>query len=117
MDCAREPVATKPSWDEKPAPKLNEPGKPGFNASEPVNELLYFERDLGGGLAEPKRLEVEDVVYFWKPDPSVEIGPAQDTPGRAALAAAGVLEGMDTYLASYFKRGMVKQMLFEGTLI
>lgn len=55
--------------------------------------------------------EVDDLVYFWLPDPDVEIGPAANYPGKAALAAAGVLHSMDVFLDKYFERGMVKATL------
>lgn len=56
-------------------------------------------------------LEPADVVYFWPPDSTVESGPAKATPGRAALAAAGVLASVDTFLTTYFERGMIRATL------
>lgn len=58
-------------------------------------------------------LEVDDVVYFWLPDPFVELGPAQHYPGKAAARAAGVLSSMDTFIGGYFDRGMIKATLLK----
>ena len=60
-------------------------------------------------------LEVDDLVHFWLPDPFVEIGPAEHYPGRAAMNAAGVLASMDTFIAGYFDRGMIKATLLKYT--
>ncbi len=59
--------------------------------------------------------EVDDFVYFWLPDPYVEIGPAEHWPGKAALGAAGVLASMDAFIAGYFDRGMIKATLLKYT--
>lgn len=60
-------------------------------------------------------LDVDDVVYFWLPDPFVELGPAMHYPGKAAMNAAGVLASMDTFLTGYFDRGMIKATLLKYT--
>lgn len=72
--------------------------------------LKGFRRAIGG---QELALEVDDVVYFWLPDPFVELGPAERYPGRAALAAAGVLRSMETFLTGYFDRGLVKATLLK----
>ena len=74
--------------------------------------LRGFERVVG---AQTIQLEPEDLVYFWLPDPFVEIGPAERYPGRAALAAAGALRSMETFLTGYFDRGLVKATLLKYT--
>lgn len=74
--------------------------------------LTGFERRVGNKTVP---LEVDDLVYFWPPDPFVELGPAENYPGRAALAAANVLFEMDGFLAGYFARGMVKATLLKYT--
>jgi hypothetical protein len=80
-----------------------------------TGELLHFKRHMPAGL---KRVEVEDLVYFWPPDPTVETGPARRYPGRAAMAAAGVLANMDKFLEHYFGRGAIKVTLLttEGVV-
>lgn len=70
--------------------------------------LTGFVRDVGRG---PQMLKVEDVVYFWLPDPYVEIGPPIAYPAKAALMACGVLANVDEFIASFFKRGAIKAML------
>lgn len=84
---------------------------------EETGALLSFERTIPGE-ATPRELEIEDLVYFWPPDWTVETGPAQHTPGVAALKAAGVLANLDKFLEAYFERGAVKVTLltYEGLL-
>lgn len=74
--------------------------------------LRGFRRQVGG---QELALDVDDVVYFWLPDPFVELGPAAHYPGQAALSAAGVLHSMDTFLTGYFDRGMIKATLLKYT--
>lgn len=74
--------------------------------------LSHFERRVAAD-AEPVRLEPEEVVYFWPPDPSVELGPAAKYPGRAVMRNAGVIGNMDVFLEDYFERGMVKATLLK----
>jgi HK97 family phage portal protein len=69
------------------------------------NGLNGFKRRLGN---RDIALEAEDLVYFWPPDWTVEIGPAENYPGKAALASAGVLHSMDKFLSGYFERGLIK---------
>jgi len=70
--------------------------------------LRGFSRSVGGQSID---MTADDLVYFWLPDPFVEIGPAENYPGRAALNAAGVLRSLDSFLTAYFDRGMVKATL------
>ncbi len=70
--------------------------------------LTGFTRTVNGQVTP---LTVDDLVYFWLPDPYVEIGPAEHWPGKAALGAAGVLANMDEFVAGYFDRGMIKATL------
>lgn len=53
----------------------------------------------------------EDVIYFWYPDPTVELGPPRAYPGRAAMASGNVLKHLDGFLAQHFDRGMIKATL------
>ncbi len=72
--------------------------------------LTGFERRLGGS---QKRFDVDDVLYFWPPDPFVEIGPARNYPGKAAVIPGMALESMDTFITEYFDRGLVKATLLS----
>lgn len=74
--------------------------------------LHGFTRAIGGGEA---LFEIDDMVYFWLPDPYVELGPAEHWPGKAAMSAAGVLASMDTFVGGYFDRGMIKATLLKYT--
>ena len=53
----------------------------------------------------------EDIVYLWKPDPFVEIGPPQSSPAMAAANACGVLLNVDLFATQFFKQGAVKTTL------
>ncbi len=55
----------------------------------------------------------ESIAYLWMPDPDVELGPPLKFPGKAALAAAGVVANLDTALQGYFQRGMIKVTAFS----
>lgn len=71
--------------------------------------LAGFERTVNGQSVD---LAVEETVYFWAPDPFVELGPPRSSPVQAALAAAGVLANVDDFAAAFFARGAIK-----GTLL
>ena len=64
-----------------------------------------------------KPLQVDDLVYFWAPDPFVELGPPTGSPGQAALQAAGVLYNIDVFASLFFSRGAIKATLLtvEGS--
>lgn len=74
--------------------------------------LRGFTRFIGG---QGMELTVDDLVYFWLPDPFVELGPAEHYPGKAAMAAAGALRSMETFLTGYFDRGLIKATLLKYT--
>lgn len=57
--------------------------------------------------------EVDDFVYFWLPDPFVELGPAKHFPGKAATDPSTVLAAMAAFLSGYFDRGMIKATLLQ----
>ena len=69
---------------------------------DPALGLTGFKRQLSTGA--PIEAKPEDVLYFWKPDPFVELGPPQVTPVGAALAAAGVLFNLDQFAASILEK-------------
>ena len=70
--------------------------------------LQYFERTVAGSI---ERLEIEQVLYFWYPDDSVEIGEPHDWPALAALQAAGVLSAVGNFATMFFERGAIKVTL------
>lgn len=79
--------------------------------------LAGFERMMSNGVRE--RLPADDILYFWYPDPGVELGEPLAYPGKAAMRAAGVQSNLDEFLAAYFQRGMIKATLFmsKGVLV
>lgn len=54
----------------------------------------------------------KDIIYFWAPDPGVELGPPNSSPMKAALSAAGVLWNIDQYVKAYWQRGAIRAMVF-----
>lgn len=82
--------------------------KPVFNKKK--GEVIRFIRHTDEGQVP---LKVQDVVYFWPPDITVELGPAVQTPGQAALQAAGVIHSHDFFLSGYFDRGMIQATLLK----
>jgi len=61
----------------------------------------------------PKVYTPDEIVYFWYPDPYVEIGPPSSWPVKSALHACGVLANLDEFAKNYFGRGAIKAMLFS----
>ena len=75
---------------------------------EPGEGLKGFTRIIGSTQIE---LATDEVVYFWLPDPSIEVGPPSWSPVKAALRAAGVLGSMDKFTTNFFDRGAIKATL------
>ena len=73
-----------------------------------TGEVEYFERPVD---SVTKKFETEDYIYFWPPDPFVEVGPAKNYPAQAALNACGVLYNIDLFANNYFQRGAIKAMI------
>ncbi len=90
------------------APKWLAPStiEPQYNKS--TGELTHFVRSANG---KQKDLPIEEVVYFWLPDPDVENGVPITYPGRAAHAGAMALMSMDEFISQFFKGGMLKQTI------
>src|SRR3990167_2130834 len=91
---------------------------PGQNANPAERSKImgfdYFERSVNNA---PKRFKPgEEVIYFWRPSPYVEqyAEPGNESPGRAALMAAGVIANIDTFTAGFFKHGAIKVTLFKS---
>lgn len=70
--------------------------------------LTGFTRWVNG---EPRPASTKDIIYLWRPDPFIEVGPPGSSPARAALTAAGVLLSVDTFAAAFFERGAIKATL------
>ena len=73
------------------------------------HEIEYFERSVTGMSAPIKYTDPEkDFVYFWLPDPYVEMGPANNYPVKAAMNACGVLLNWDLFAANFLAHGAIK---------
>ncbi len=70
--------------------------------------LLGFWRTLG---TSRKFYTTDNLIYFWHPDPTVELGPPTVSPVGAALSAAGVLYNVDAFAAAFINRGAIKATL------
>ena len=75
---------------------------------EPGEGLKGFTRVIGSNQIE---LAIDEVAYFWLPDPSIEVGPPSWSPVKSALRAAGVLGSMDRFTTNFFDRGAIKATL------
>ena len=72
--------------------------------------IIEWKRNENG---QPITYTPEEIIYFWYPDPYVEIGPPSSWPVKTTLAADGVLANLDEFAKSYFGRGAIKAMLFS----
>jgi len=90
-------------------PKYAEKKQDAEAMNVPMGGLIGFERSVRGQVIP---LEVDEVVYFWLIDDDVENGPPLQWPVMAAINAAGVLFEVDMFAKGYFKRGLVKTMIF-----
>jgi HK97 family phage portal protein len=75
-----------------------------------VKGLVAFKRPVNNV---ERTFKVEDYVYFWLPDPFVEIGPPLNYPAQAAANASGVLLNLDTFASNFFERGALKVTLLS----
>lgn len=87
-------------------------GRYRYDPALPMGQLMGFYRRLPY-LGNVIDLEIDDLVYFWLPDHTVELGPAKVTPGRAVLQNVGVIHNMDVFLSGYFERGLIKATLLK----
>ena len=69
---------------------------------------IRFSRSVDG---KPIGYTTDDIAYFWKPDPFVELGPPLSSPAMAAANACGVLLNVDEFAKAFFKQGAVKTTL------
>lgn len=80
---------------------------------EKKHKIEYFERYVNNI---PVKYDPEkDFVYFWLPDPYIELGPAKNYPAKAAANACGVLLNMDVFASNFFEHGAVKVTLLTVT--
>jgi hypothetical protein len=79
--------------------------RPDIDGSE---GLVGFKRNINGQWID---FEIDDFMYFWPPDPFVEVGPSESSPAIAALSASKVLSSLDTFSENHLSRGLIKAML------
>lgn len=70
--------------------------------------LTGFRRHLGSSHVDYKP---EEILYFWLPDPTVEIGPPNAWPLKSIEAPASALSNLTAYADAFFERGAVKVTL------
>lgn len=74
-------------------------------------EVTSFIRSFNG---RNQALSLEQVVYFWLPDDTVEIGPAQLTPNRNAALSAAIIAAQDDALRQYGERGFIPPTILSA---
>jgi hypothetical protein len=71
-----------------------------------TKDPITFERK--SDTAPPKTYKPDDLLYFWPPDPEVELGPAVHYPLVAAAKNAEVLSSLSTFATRYLRGGGAK---------
>lgn len=66
--------------------------------------LIGFTRSNG---QKDVRISLDDIVYFWPPDPEVEIGPAQATPAKAIKSERDSLFNLNQMFNRFWKSGLI----------
>jgi hypothetical protein len=74
--------------------------------------LVGFDRSWTQGGGKAQRLAPDELVYFWLPNLSAELGPGVP-PANRALAAARVLYHLDRFADQFFQRGAIKATLLS----
>jgi hypothetical protein len=73
--------------------------------------LVQFSRANG---THTEKYKPEEVIYFWLPDPGVEIGPPTTYPLASAMLSASALDKINVFVRDYMERGAVKAMLLAA---
>ena len=79
--------------------------QPNFDSN---GELIDFTRNGG------QHYSTEQIIYFWLPDDTVEVGPAQITPLSNALLPASIMAAMDDSLRQYGERGFIPPTILSA---
>ena len=66
---------------------------------------IEWSGDMGGN-------KLQDIVYFWLPDPAVEIGPGTP-PAMVAAVAAGLSRDALAFAAAFFARGAIPAVILS----
>jgi phage portal protein BeeE len=83
---------------------------PGISPRYDSRGVVGYTRMIAG---EKKDIPADQVANVWMPHPGQDLGPAPG-PATIALMGAGVLNGLDQYLAYYWKRGAIKAYLIKA---
>jgi phage portal protein BeeE len=75
---------------------------------DPERGLIGFNRSIG---TRTFYYKPEDLIYFWLPDPDVELGPPLSYPLKAAGVPAGILGNLDEFMLNYFRRGAIRPLV------
>lgn len=82
---------------------------PNFNTS--TGELINFTRSYN---AIRQTIPIENMLYFWLPDDTIEVGAAQIHPLRNAMLPAGLIGAMDYTLQQYGERGFIPHTILSA---
>lgn len=72
--------------------------------------LIGFKRKIDG---KEMKFDVDDIIYVWGVDPTMEFGPPNGSPATAAIGAAGVLMSVDDFAQRFFENGAMKTTVFS----
>lgn len=87
-------------------PRIGASGVEWFDrVTEDGKPERYYPYDVKGG---------STMLYFWLPDPDVEIGPAKSFPAGTAYLSSLLLNSMDTTIQTYSERGFVPATLLSA---
>jgi hypothetical protein len=85
------------------------------NTIEPVfninGDVEYFKRTISG---KTQAYSKEQILHFWLPDDTVEVGPAIITPLSNAIPSASLMAAMDEALIQYGKRGFIPPTILSA---
>jgi len=71
--------------------------------------LVGFTRQLASKQID---LDLEQLVYFWEPNPVGELGPGPSL-AQVALAAAGLAKNANDYISGFFQRGAIPAVILS----
>ena len=98
---------------------LVRPGMRGRRyGTEEDDEPLTIDEQIDPGIAvglatnTKQDLTPGDVIYFWYPDPSVEIGPGR-SPVAVALESASLARSVGVFSTAFFDRGAIPAVLLQ----
>ncbi len=85
------------------------------NTIEPVfdnnGDVKQFKRTISGSTQVYSK---DQILYFWLPDDTIEIGPAVITPLSNSIPSASMIAAMDEALIQYGKRGFIPPTILSA---